>query len=134
LSNLPQHKETVRRFLNALVNDDSESLRPLVSDLVTWWVPQSAGKRYDLPRRLDGWSGIPWFGGDGWKGFQPGTSKVSIHHLVAEDELVSAHYNREALRRDGSHYDNEYNMLFRFEGNLIIEVWEVVDTAHAFDT
>jgi ketosteroid isomerase-like protein len=126
-----QNKETVRQFLDALVNDDSATMRPLVSDTVTWWVPQSAATTFGLGRRLDGWENVPWFGGDGWKGFKPGSSKVTIHHLLADDDLVSAHYNRESLRLNGSLYDNEYNMLFRFEDGLIAEVWEIVDTAYA---
>jgi ketosteroid isomerase-like protein len=44
---------------------------------------------------------------------------------------VSAHYNRTALRANGKAYDAEYNLLFRFRDDLIVEVWEVVDTAQA---
>jgi hypothetical protein len=94
-------------------------------------VPQSGVDLYGLARRMVGWDNVPWFGGEGWKGFRPGTSKVLVHHMVAEDDLVSAHYNREALRLNGSPYDTEYNILFRFEGGQIAEVWEVADTANA---
>ena len=118
-------------FLTALVNDDSATMRPLVAPEVKWWVPQSAALAFGLDRPLDGWDRVPWFGGDGWKGFKPGTSQVTIHHLVAEGEFVSAHYNRTALRANGNIYDSEYNMLFRFRDDLIVEVWEVVDTAQA---
>jgi ketosteroid isomerase-like protein len=123
------HKDVVRRFLDALVNDETATIRPLVTDGVLWWVPPSAGASFGLARPLVGWDGIPWFGGDGWKGFRPGTSAVILHHLVAEGDLVSAHYNRTAIRTNGNPYDNEYNILFRFEGGRIAEVWEVVDTA-----
>ena len=128
---IQERKQAVTRFLTALVNDDSVALRPLVADDVKWWVPQSAAVAFGLARPLDGWEQVPWFGGDGWKGFKPGTSRVTIHHLVAEDEFVSAHYNREALRVNGSAYDTEYNILFRFKDGLIAEVWEVADTAQA---
>ena len=122
-------KQAVTEFLTALVNDDSAAMRPLVSDDVTWWVPQSASVAFGLDRPLEGWNQVPWFGGDGWKGFRPGTSEVTVHHLVAEDEFVSAHYNRRALRPNGKVYDAEYNILFRFRDDLIVEVWEVADTA-----
>jgi ketosteroid isomerase-like protein len=128
---IQKRKQAVIEFLTALVNDDSATMRPLVADDVKWWVPQSAALAFGLVRPLDGWDQVPWFGGDGWKGFQPGTSKVTIHHLVAEDEFVSAHYNRSALRANGSLYDTEYNILLRFRDDLIVEVWEVVDTAQA---
>jgi ketosteroid isomerase-like protein len=50
---------------------------------------------------------------------------------VAEDDFVSAHYNRTALRANGHAYDTEYNILFRLRDDLIAEVWEIVDTAQA---
>jgi ketosteroid isomerase-like protein len=129
---IQERKQAVTQFLAGLVNDDSAALRPLVADDVKWWVPQSAAVAFGLARPLDGWEQVPWFGGEGWKGFKPGTSRVSIHHLVAEDEFVSAHYNRTARRaHDDSIYDVEYNILFRFRDDLIVEVWEVVDTAQA---
>jgi ketosteroid isomerase-like protein len=126
-----RRKQAVTEFLTALVNDDSAAMRPLVADEVKWWVPQSAALAFGLDRPLEGWDRVPWFGGDGWKGFEPGTSQVTVHHLVAEDEFVSAHYNRRARRANGKVYDAEYNILFRFSDDLIVEVWEVVDTAQA---
>ena len=126
-----RRKQAVTEFLTALVNDDSAAMRPLVADEVKWWVPQSAAVAFGLDRPLEGWDRVPWFGGDGWKGFEPGTSQVTVHHLVAEDEFVSAHYNRNALRANGNVYDTEYNILFRFRDGLIVEVWEVADTAQA---
>jgi len=129
---IQERKQAVTEFLIALVNDDSIAMRPLVADDVKWWVPQSAVLAFGLVRPLEGWEHVPWFGGAGWKGFKPGTSQVTIHHLVAEDEFVSAHYNRRAVRANGNDvYDAEYNILFRFRDDLIVEVWEVVDTAQA---
>lgn len=129
---IQERKQAVTEFLIALVNDDSIAMRPLVADDVKWWVPQSAVLAFGLVRPLEGWEQVPWFGGAGWKGFKPGTSQVTIHHLVAEDEFVSAHYNRRAVRANGNDvYDAEYNILFRFRDDLIVEVWEVVDTAQA---
>ena len=128
---MQERKQAVAEFLIALVNDDAVAMRLLVADDVKWWVPQSAASAFGLVRPLDGWEQVPWFGGEGWKGFKPGTSHVTIHHLVVEDEFVSAHYNRTALRANGKAYDAEYNLLFRFRDDLIVEVWEVVDTAQA---
>jgi len=128
---MQERKQAVAEFLIALVNDDAVAMRLLVADDVKWWVPQSAASAFGLVRPLDGWEQVPWFGGEGWKGFKPGTSHVTIHHLVAEDDFVSAHYNRTALRANGKAYDAEYNLLFRFRDDLIVEVWEVVDTAQA---
>jgi len=133
-STTAHHKDVVRRFLDALVELDSAAMRPMVHDDVRWWVPRSGTAFPGLTRPLEGWAGVPWLGGDGYAGFEPGTSAVTIHHLVAEDDLVSVHYNRTATRSNGTAYDNEYNMLFRFRDGCIVEVWEVVDTAYSFAT
>jgi len=129
-----ERKAVVERLLQALVDDDSDAMRPLVHDHVVWWVPASAAAKFRLDRPLVGWDRIPWFGGDGWKAFVPGSSVLEIRHLVAEDDLVSAHYRRTAQRTHGGDYDAEYNILFRFDGDRIAEVWEVADTAAALST
>ncbi len=128
------NKEIVAGILHALVEDDAAAMRPVVHDDVIWWVPASASKRFGLGRPLQGWDDIDWFGGDGWKGFQAGSSVLTIHHLVAEGDLVSAHYHRSATRLDGADYDAEYNILFRLVDGLVVEVWEIADTAQAFGT
>lgn len=127
-------KVVVEQFLRALVDEDIDAMRPLVHREVVWWVPASSAAKFHLERPLVGWDGIPWFGGDGWRAFVPGSSVLEIRHLVAEDDVVSAHYRRTAERAHGGDYDVEYNMLFRFEGDRIVEVWEVADTAAAFST
>jgi ketosteroid isomerase-like protein len=128
-----QHnKAVIARFLPALVDDDVSAMRSLVHDEVVWWVPASAAARFGLARPLVGWDTIDWFGGDGWKAFVAGSSVLTIHHLVAEDDLVSAHYRRTAQRVDGGEYDAEYNILFRLVDGRILEVWEIADTAAAF--
>jgi hypothetical protein len=129
-----EHKAVVERVLQALVDDEGHTTRDVVHDAVIWWVPASAAAQFGLARPLQGWDDIPWFGGPGWKGFEPGSSTLELHHLVAEDDLVSAHYRRTARRIGGDPYDAEYNILFRFDGDLIAEVWEVADTAAAFAT
>jgi ketosteroid isomerase-like protein len=127
-----ENKEIVETFLRALVRDDAPSVRPLVHDEVIWWVPASASQKFSLERPLQGWNNIDWLGGDGWKGFLPDSSVLTVHHLVADGDLVSAHYNRAAKRLNGTDYDTEYNILFRLTDGRIAEVWEIVDTAKAF--
>ena len=127
-------KDVVDRFLHALVDDDIDTMRPLVRSDIIWWVPASAAARFNLARPLKGWDKIPWLGGGGWKAFEPGSSALTIHHMVAEGNLVSAHYQRTATLLDGQPYDAEYNLLIRLAGVEIAEVWEVADTATAFRT
>jgi ketosteroid isomerase-like protein len=134
---LGANRAVIERFLPALVDDDAEAMRPLVHDDVVWWVPASSAARFGLDRPLVGWDTIDWFGGNGWKAFVPGSSVLTVHHLVAEGDLVSAHYRRTArlVGKGGADiggYDAEYNILFRLVDGRIAEVWEVADTAAAF--
>ena len=134
---LQANKALIARFLPALVADDTDAMRPLVRDDVVWWVPASSAAKFGLDRPLRGWDTIDWLGGDGWRAFVPGTSVLTIHHLVAEGELVSAHYRRTAQLVGkgavaGGGYDTEYNILFRLADGRIAEVWEIADTAAAF--
>ena len=126
------NRAAIERFLPALVADDPDAMRPLVRDDVQWWVPASSAAKFGLDRPLVGWDTIDWFGGNGWKAFVPGSSVLTVHHLVAEGDLVSAHYRRTATLISGGDYDAEYNILFRLVDGRIAEVWEVADTASAF--
>ena len=134
------NRATIERFLPALVADDTDAMRPLVHDDVVWWVPASSAEKFGLDRPLVGWDAIDWFGGNGWKAFVPNSSVLTVQHLVAEADLVSAHYRRTARLvgkggadgRDGGGYDAEYNIIFRLADGRIAEVWEVADTAAAF--
>jgi len=131
------NRAAIERFLPALVADNTEAMRPLVHDDVVWWVPASSAEKFGLDRPLVGWDMIDWFGGNGWKAFVPDTSVLTVHHLVTEGDLVSAHYRRTArLVGNGGvdigGYDAEYNILFRLVDGRIAEVWEVADTAAAF--
>jgi NADPH2:quinone reductase len=98
------------------------TIRPVIGRQIEFAEVPPGSRRSSGARR----PAAPWCGR-----FKPGTSHVTIHHLVAEDDFVSAHYNRTALRANGKAYDAEYNLLFRFRDDLIVEVWEVVDTAQA---
>jgi ketosteroid isomerase-like protein len=125
-------KEVVQTVIEAVVHEDVEAVRAHFRDDVTWWVPSSAAIKFRLPRPMSGWTTIPWLGGPGWKGFEPGTSSIVIHHAVAEGGLVSVHFNRSAKRRGGGDYEVEYNLLFRMVDGQVAEVWEIADTAAAF--
>jgi ketosteroid isomerase-like protein len=125
-------KQVVEVVLQADPDGDVEAVHPHYRDDVIWWVPTSAAARFHLPRPLSGWNMIPWLGGPGWKAFEPGTSSISIHHTVAEEGLVSAHFTRTAQRRGGGDYEVEYNLLYRLIDGQIAEVWEIADTAAAF--
>jgi ketosteroid isomerase-like protein len=127
-----ENKDTVKRFLEAFGNNDLEQVRMVMHEDVRWWAPPVLEAR-GIPRPMDGWDNIPWLGGGGSKTFRPGTTTWRIHHLTAEDDRVAVHMNREAVGANGKPYDNEYHWLFRLDGPMIVEVWEILDTAFAFE-
>jgi ketosteroid isomerase-like protein len=53
--------------------------------------------------------------------------------MIAEDDLVAAHMDRDAVGANGRPYNNEYHLLFRFQDGLIVEAWEVIDSARAVE-
>jgi uncharacterized protein len=124
-------KDSVRQFVQALGRGDRDSLRAIVGSDIRWWVPASVEAR-GLRRPLVGWDAIPWLGGLASSAFRPGTTRWTFHHLVEEGDLVAVHMNREAIGVNGHPYNNEYHWLFRFEDGLIVELWEILDTASAF--
>ena len=126
-------KDTVVAFLQAMADSDVSILRGLLSDDAKWWVPPSAAAR-GLARPIIGREAIADLaGGQVTRAFRPGTTEWEVEHLVAEQQMVAAHVRRRAVGANGRPYDNEYHWLFRFDGDAVAEVWEVLDTALAFE-
>lgn len=126
------HKDSVRRCMEAEAQADEATLRSVLHENVRFWVPQSAERR-GFHRTFEGRDEVVWLLTGQSKAFQPGTTEWKFHHLVAENDFVAAHFNREAIGANGNPYDNEYHMLFRFEDGLIIEVWVMTDSIRAFE-
>jgi ketosteroid isomerase-like protein len=56
-----------------------------------------------------------------------------VHHVVAEDDLVTLHCTMHARTNAGKEYHGSYHMLFRIEHDRIAEAWEFLDTAYVFE-
>jgi ketosteroid isomerase-like protein len=56
-----------------------------------------------------------------------------VHHVVAEDDLVTLHCTMHARTNVGKEYHGSYHMLFRIEQDRIAEAWEFLDTAYVFE-
>ena len=70
------------------------------------------------------------FGG----GERPPSSRVEVAHVHADgDFVVVEHYGRNVLP-DGRRYDNNYCWVLRFEGDLVHEVREYMDTQLVTET
>jgi ketosteroid isomerase-like protein len=118
------------RLLTAIAQKDRASASGCLADDVTWWVPQSAAE-HGIDRPLLGRDNVL----DllcGESRYEVGTMVWEYHHILEHDDLVVVHCALRARTRAGRPYDNEYCLLYRFTGHLVVESWEHTDTAHAF--
>jgi len=123
-------KATVRAFLDAMGEYDAETLRSLLTDDARWWVPPSAEGRLERPM-VGGTKVAELAGGQLTRAFRPGSTSWDVEHVTAEDNRVSILMQRRSLSAVGKPYLNQYHWLFRFDGDRIAEVWEILDTAMA---
>jgi ketosteroid isomerase-like protein len=125
-----ESKQAVLRFLDAMAARDVDGLVAQLTPDARWWPPQSAEGR--IPSPLVGARPIAELaGGKTLASFQPGTTRWDVRHMTAEDDRVAALMHRKAVGAAGGAYDVRYHWLFRFEGERLAEVWEVLDTSTA---
>src|SRR5947209_2306552 len=122
-------KETVQRYLDALVAGDSAVIRDSFAEDAVW------SMHGDLP--IAG----PWRGRDaivddfltevGGALFEPGTVTFEFPLLVADGDTVVLEWRVHARTRAGTQYDNEYCGVFIVRDGKICEVREYLDTRYA---
>jgi uncharacterized protein len=123
-------KEIVVRLLTAIAERDRAAASRFIADDVTWWVPQSAGER-GLERPLRGRARVLELL-CGESRYEVGTMTWEHHQMFHDGDFVIAHSSLRATTRSGRDYENQYALLYRFDGALIKEAWEHTDTAYAF--
>ena len=129
---MDDREASARAYFAASEAADGDAVGRLVTDGIVWWVPQSAAARNEIPRPLAGrQSLIDTF----WRGarYRHGTRQWTIHRAIADGDMVAVQASMKAVMTEGASYDNDYVYLFRFEGPLIAEVWEYLDTAYFFE-
>lgn len=72
------------------------------------------------------------FGGDA-ETLSP-SSSVEVHRIHADGEFVVVEHSGRNELPDGRRYDNNYCWVFRFQGDLIQEVREYMDTELVTET
>jgi ketosteroid isomerase-like protein len=123
-------RDIVVRLLTAIAERDRAAAARCLADDVTWWVPQSAGAR-GLDRPLRGREQVLELL-CGESRYEVGTMVWEHHQLFFDGDFVIAHSSLRATTRSGRDYENQYALLYRFDGLLIEEAWEHTDTAYAF--
>jgi ketosteroid isomerase-like protein len=64
-----------------------------------------------------------------WKA---GSTSWEHDFAVEENDYVVIHTTRRSVTVDDKDYENNYVIIFRFEGSQIADLWEYLDSAYAF--
>jgi ketosteroid isomerase-like protein len=125
-------KETVQRYLDALVAGDLDVIRDSFTEDAVW------SMHGDLP--IAG----PWKGRDhivddflgavGGSLFEPGTVTFEFPTLIAEGDIVVLEWRVNARAAAGADYHNEYCGIFTVRDERIATVREYLDTKYAAET
>ena len=129
-SDIERNKQVVRDQIAAMERLDAGAQGDLMTDDVTWWVPQSAVDASGLARPLSGKKEVVGLLGGADAFFTE--MHWTIDHVVAEGDHVAVHAHMQGRTASGKDYLNYYHFLYRLDGGRIAEVWEHVDTAYAF--
>ena len=125
-------KETVRRYLDALLAGDVDVIRDSFAEDAVW------SMHGDLP--IAG----PWKGRDqivddflgavGGSLFEPGPVAFEFPTLIAEGETVVLEWRVNARTAAGADYRNEYCGVFTVRDGRIASVREYLDSKYAAET
>jgi ketosteroid isomerase-like protein len=122
---MEQNKAIVREYFRRIETGDAK-ITDLLSDDVTWWVPQSSA----LGGTHSGKAAVLALMAQGVDLYQP-PLQVEIEELVGERDLVCAQVVITAKTAAGDPYRNDYHFAFRIRDGRIAGVREYVDTQYA---
>lgn len=126
-----RRKAVVVRLMDDIAARDREAASAVFAEEVSWWAPQSAIE-LGVPRPVRGRDAVLDL--VRMRSYQVGSTRWRNQHVLYDEEegVVVLHTNLEATTNAGLDYDNPYCLLYRFEGDVVAEVWEHADTAYAY--
>ena len=133
-----RRKASARGFLDAHARVDAGTMQALLTPKARFHSSKSAHDWAGMPEIIAGAQTIARmmasrhgeFGGPAlWR-----AGSTSWEHLfvIEEDDYVVIHTIRRSITVDGTDYENPYVCIFGFEGELISDVWEYLDSAYSF--
>jgi ketosteroid isomerase-like protein len=124
------HKLRVQQVMDALSQGRNQPLFDLMAEDVTWqWMGVSQWTRtFEGKQMVVG----KLFGGVA-ETVSPSFS-VDVHHIHADGNHVLVEHTGRNELPDGRRYDNRYCWVFRFQGDLVHEVREYMDTLLVTET
>ena len=126
MSDTARNKALVREFWVA----PQDQKMHFVADDACWHLPTSVARR-GFDQDVRGKSVHALFLGSTERYNRDRT--WDVHHVIAEDDLVTLHCTMHARTNVGKEYHGSYHMLFRIEDDRIAEAWEFLDTAYVFE-
>jgi ketosteroid isomerase-like protein len=126
-----RRKDSVVRLMADIADRDRDAASKVFHEEVAWWAPQSAVE-LGVPRPVRGREAVLDL--VRMRSYQVGTTRWRNQHVLydQDEDLVVLHTHLEATTNAGLPYDNPYCLVYRFEGDEVIEVWEHADTAYAY--
>ena len=122
------NSEIVRKFINAVMESDVQTMKWSLSADVVWHPPTSVAHQFlDKVQGVD--AVISFLTENPEKYYERGSRYADVLHLVSENNLVSIHFNFHATPRIGGKLCTCSNWMFELSGGKITEVWEVLDVA-----
>jgi ketosteroid isomerase-like protein len=126
-------QSTAVEYIGAMFGGDVARMTASTTEDFRWWFPPSGVKNHGLPNPLAGRANAAntLFKLGGGSARDRSHTKLEVIHLVAEGAMVVLHLLVRAMNAHGVPFENRYVFIFRFEDNLIADVWEFTDTSFA---
>lgn len=120
----------VQELLDAIGAHDRGRLETLLTADARWWF-QSSVARPGAPRPIVGRGAVVSAVVPPHPAFEKYRTSWTVLHRVEDGDLLALHAERRATGSRGQAYHVEYHFLFRYDGDEIAEVWDIMDTAAA---
>jgi ketosteroid isomerase-like protein len=126
---MPEHPyvEMVRQGYDAVNNGDTDALAQLIAENIVWHVSGRSSIAGDYQGRE---MTCAYF--DRLHELTNGTYQTELHVAVGDDEHVIS-VDHSSARRDGSTYDENGLVVFRFRDGRIVEAWQISMSPYAHD-
>lgn len=122
MSELERNKQAVRSFFSSLSSFDIDGFKKLVTDDVTFNVPNTGcmGGKLDLTGFLNVMSGLGQI--------CPQGVHLDVLDLTAEEDRVSCRVDGRGKMANGGEYNNRYHFLIKMRDGKVCETNEYFDS------
>jgi len=128
---IEQNKQVARTFFDRFSAGDITGALAMMTDDATWWI---AGNPEQLAAAGDHSKAQMARLFDNMIGQLPNGLKMTVKHLIAEDDRVAVEVESNGELRNGRVYNQQYHFAITMRDGKISGVREYLDTQHVFAT